>query len=309
MDNEKVQMLVSVAKMYYEDNLNQSAVAKVLGVSRPLVSKYLADAKDLGIVEIKIHSPFESDDVILDTICERYGIKGGNLIKGVNSNSMTEKMIVKSSYEFLLDTLKDGDCVGMSWGNMIGAVVKKTEQLEFDVKLNGDVCSLVGNSATANKNYHTDELCRAFSQATGLTPNFILAPAFYENSEELENIRSFELYQGIQKKWEKINFAIVNIENHPSVPDLATASRFGEKIKTAVGHMVSYYYDEDGNVINNDSDLVYRISMDQLKKADVVMGVCRCNTTTKNLIGALKCGIITHIFVDQKIAEEVVKQG
>ncbi len=62
---------------------------------------FLADAKELGIVEVKIHSPFETDDNIMDALRESYSIQGGSLINGVNSKSMTEKMIVKSSYDFI----------------------------------------------------------------------------------------------------------------------------------------------------------------------------------------------------------------
>ncbi len=73
-------------------------------------------------------------------------------------------------------------------------------------------------------------------------------------------------FNKIQESWRNINFVIVNIENHPSVPDLATASRFGRKLKKAVGHMLSYYYDKDGRMIASENDVVYRISLDQLKK-------------------------------------------
>ncbi len=38
------------------------------------------------------------------------------------------------------------------------------------------------------------------------------------------------------------------------------------------------------------------------------MGICRCNVTVDNLMGALRTGILTHIFVDQGIAKEVVKR-
>ncbi len=90
-----MQKLVTVAKMYYEDNMNQSKIAEAIGVSRPQISILLSDAKDLGIVEIKINSPFEMDDNIMDILRKVYNIKGGSLIRGVNSKSMTEKMIIK----------------------------------------------------------------------------------------------------------------------------------------------------------------------------------------------------------------------
>lgn len=308
MNTERMRKLVTVARMYYEDNMNQSEIATVLGVTRPLVSIYLSEAKELGIIEIKINSPFEADNNIMDILCRSFNLKGGSLIKGVNSKSMTEKMIVKASYEFIKETTRDGDCIGISWGNMIGDVVHYMEQQEEKLALNGTVCSLIGNSATASKNYHTDELCRAFGQAFGCEPHFALAPAFYETYSDLKSVKELDFFNKIQQSWEHVNFALVDIENHPSVPDLATASRFGSQLKNAVGHMVSYYYDKDGNMIENENDVVFRIPLEQLKKADVVMGICGCNVTIENLIAALRTGILTHIFVDQEIGQGVVKK-
>jgi len=306
VDIERIKKLVTVVKMYYEDNMNQSEIAKVIGVSRPLISNLLSEAKELGIIEIKIKSPLEMDNNTMGILCKTYNIKGGNLITGVNSKSMTEKMIVKSSYDFIKEIINHGDCIGLSWGNMIGDVVQFMEVQDEKLMLNGSVCSLIGNSATANKNYHTDELCRAFAQASGCEPHFALAPAFYESDEDLRSVSELDFFSKIQQSWEKVDFALVNIENHPSVPDLATASRFGSKLKDAVGHMVSYYYDKEGNIIENENDIVYRIPLEQLRKSKVVMGICRCNVTVENLVGALKTGILTHIFVDQEIAQEAV---
>jgi deoxyribonucleoside regulator len=221
---------------------------------------------------------------------------------------MTEKMITKSSYDFIKKVVNHDVNIGIGWGNMIGDVVELMEAQDDKLMLDGNVCVLVGNSATANKNYHTDELCRAFGEAAGCESHFALAPAFYETNEELQSLIDLNFFNKIQQSWRKVDFAIVNIENHPSVPDLATAPRFGRKLKDAVGHMISYYYDKNGNIIESENDVVLRISLDQLKKADIVMGICQCNVTVDNLIGALKTNILTHIFVDQKIAQGVVKR-
>ena len=48
-DNVKTQKMVEIAKMYYEEDLTQNEIAKRLGVSRPLVSKMLADANKFSI--------------------------------------------------------------------------------------------------------------------------------------------------------------------------------------------------------------------------------------------------------------------
>ena len=83
-------------------------------------------------------------------LCKISNPKGGNLINGVNSKSVTEKMIVKSSYDFIKKNVRHGDYIGISWGNMIGDVVELMESQDEKLMLNGNVCSLVGNSATRN---------------------------------------------------------------------------------------------------------------------------------------------------------------
>ena len=40
-DDGRIERLVNVAEMYYKQDMNQAEIAKVLGVSRPLVSVLL----------------------------------------------------------------------------------------------------------------------------------------------------------------------------------------------------------------------------------------------------------------------------
>ena len=55
---EKIKRLEVIARMYYEGRLTQREIAYKLGVSRPLISRLLQDARDLGLVEIRVyHNP------------------------------------------------------------------------------------------------------------------------------------------------------------------------------------------------------------------------------------------------------------
>lgn len=60
-EKEKVQRIIEVSKLYYINDMTQNEIAKELGISRPLVSKILNDAKELGFVTIQIKSPFEEE--------------------------------------------------------------------------------------------------------------------------------------------------------------------------------------------------------------------------------------------------------
>ena len=54
---EKQKKLAYVARKYYMEDQKQSDIARELGVSRPLISRMLSEARELGIVEITIHEP------------------------------------------------------------------------------------------------------------------------------------------------------------------------------------------------------------------------------------------------------------
>ena len=51
---DRLQRLTYVARCYYEQARTQNEIASELGVSRPLVSRMLREARRLGIVEIRI---------------------------------------------------------------------------------------------------------------------------------------------------------------------------------------------------------------------------------------------------------------
>ena len=54
------------------EDQKQSDIARELGVSRPLISRMLSEARELGIVEITIHEDTEFSEVV-DTL-EREGL-------------------------------------------------------------------------------------------------------------------------------------------------------------------------------------------------------------------------------------------
>ena len=55
MKLEKQRRLAHVARRYYLEDQKQSDIARELGISRPMVSRLLAEARELGVVEIRIH--------------------------------------------------------------------------------------------------------------------------------------------------------------------------------------------------------------------------------------------------------------
>ena len=74
MEYEKRRKMVEAAKLYYQMDFSQMEVAKKLGVSRPTVSRLLQQAKEEGIVEIKITDPSEKSRSLEQELEDKLGL-------------------------------------------------------------------------------------------------------------------------------------------------------------------------------------------------------------------------------------------
>lgn len=304
---DKVQRIIDVARMYYLDNLTQNEIAKKLDISRPLVSKILNDAKELGIVTIQIKSPFTNQETILEKFKNIYKLKGAVIVPQLSTTALTDQSILEAAKKYLKENFTEVTTLGLGWGNMLGPFIDKIEKEEKFLSLKGKVVPLIGNTNMSTRDYHPNDLIRVFGEKTGLSPAYFFAPAFLTTEQEKEIFMNIENYKDIYKLWEKIDTAFIGINSHPSVPDLATALRFGNALneKKAVGKILSYYFDKEGNIIEGENDFTIQIPWEKLKKIKRIIGIASSKTNKKAVIGALKTGIFTHIIISEKLAEEI----
>ncbi|MBE7470341.1 MAG: hypothetical protein HS114_14510 [Anaerolineales bacterium] len=61
MEDDRLELLGQVASWYYEDNLDQSVIAERIGKSRSMASRILQEAREVGLVEIKVTFPLKRD--------------------------------------------------------------------------------------------------------------------------------------------------------------------------------------------------------------------------------------------------------
>jgi len=54
LSDEELRLLVKVSRYYYEDGLNQDAITARMGLSRSKVSRLMAQAREVGVVQISV---------------------------------------------------------------------------------------------------------------------------------------------------------------------------------------------------------------------------------------------------------------
>lgn len=292
---EKQKRLAYVARRYYLEDQKQSDIAQELGVSRPLVSRMLSEARELGIVEITIHEPGARAARLLERLRLSSSIRGGVLVEDGTDNDATNQLLSQGAVELLRQL--GARRLGVGWGYLIGQLVTWLEENPQPNSAITDICPLVGNASIPARNYQSNENVRLMAQQLGASPHFLYLPALPESLEEKQLLCSTEVYRQIDQQWQKIDTALVNIGDYPSSPDFASLVRYGSLLQRqrACGRMLIYYFNEEGTVIQSEQDFAIQIPIDTLKRCPNIVGVCSANTSTKALGGALKSGFFTHI--------------
>lgn len=304
---EKKKRLAHVARKYYMEDQKQSDIARDLGVSRPLISRMLSEARELGIVEITIHEPGAREARLLERLRLTSSIRGGVLVEEGESGDGTNRLLSQGAVELLrqLGVRR----LGVGWGYLIGQLVSWLEENPQPNSTITDICPLVGNASIPARNYQSNENVRLMAQQMGATPHFLYLPALPESLEEKQVLCSTEVYRQIYQQWEGLDTALVNIGDYPSSPDFASLVRYGSLLQRerACGRMLIYYFNEDGFVIQSEQDFAIQIPIDLLKRCPNIIGVCSANTSVKALRGALKSGFFTHLVARAELIKALLE--
>ena len=202
---EKQKKLAYVARRYYLDDQKQSDIAQELGVSRPLVSRMLSEARELGIVEITVHEPGAQTTRLMDRLRLSGSIRGGVLVEDGEDNDATNRLLSQGAVELLgqLGTRR----LGVGWGYLIGQLVTWLEENPRPDSAVTDICPLVGNASIPARNYQSNENVRLMAQQLGATPHFLYLPALPDSLEEKQVLCSTEVYRQIYQQWEGLDTA------------------------------------------------------------------------------------------------------
>lgn len=307
LSREKQKRLAYVARRYYLDDQKQSEIARELGVSRPMVSRLLSEARELGVVEITIHDTETQRDSLLERLRLSSSIQSGVLVEDGEDDDATNQLLSQGAVELLhrLGTRR----LGVGWGHLIGQLVTWLEQNPQPNSTVTDICPLVGNASIPARNYQSNENVRLMAQQLGAAPHFLYLPALPEGLEEKQLLCSTEIYRQIHQQWTQLDTALVNIGDYPSSPDFASLVRYGSLLQQyhACGRMLVYYFNEGGTIIQSEQDFAIQVPLETLRRCPNLIGVCSANTSVKAVRGALRSGLLTHLVARSELVRELLE--
>ncbi len=115
ISDARLNKLWQVASLYYEKHLTQEEIASIVGVSRPMISRMLADAQSNGIVEITVKEPVYLAGGYKETLKKVYGlasVQGVRIDRQGDPEGNRKIAQVCCEYLFSLTGVKN---IGIGW--------------------------------------------------------------------------------------------------------------------------------------------------------------------------------------------------
>ncbi|HHJ07143.1 MAG TPA: hypothetical protein ENK24_06560, partial [Anaerolineae bacterium] len=125
MDKDRLELLMQVATWYYEENQEQSVIAKRIGKSRSMVSRLLQEARDQGLVEIRVRHPLQTDPELESQLVQTFGLsRAWVLADPPNNYTLLLRSLGKLGARCLQQKLHDNIKIGIGWGASLHQLVR-----------------------------------------------------------------------------------------------------------------------------------------------------------------------------------------
>jgi DNA-binding transcriptional regulator LsrR (DeoR family) len=304
-------LLAKAARLYFLDDRSQDDVAAVLGTTRSNVSRMLRQARDLGIVEIRIVDPTGRDQELEAALRDRFGLADVRVVEAATGTDVLAA-VGQVAARWLDETLRDGQVVALSWGQTLQAVVRSVEGLS---RRDVEVVQLVGGLSALDSGRTGQELVHELSERMGARHRYLHAPALFGSAEALAMMRREQTIAGALDVAKQADVAVVGIGT-PGVGSseallgalgLTPAQRADFDASGAVGDVCGRFYDLSGREVSQVvAERVLAVTLHDLRAIPTVAGVAAGEDKAPGILGALRGRIVDVLICDQAAARSVL---
>jgi len=304
-------LLAKAARLYFLEDRSQDDVAAVLGTTRSNVSRMLKQARDLGIVEIRIVDPAGRDQELELALRARFGLADARVLEATPDTDVLAG-VGRLAMRWLDGTLRDGQVVALSWGQTLQAVVRAVDGLS---RRDVEVVQLVGGLSALDSAVTGQELVHELSERMGARHRYLHAPALFGSAEALTMMLRERTIAGALDAAKAADIAVVGIGT-PGVGSsealldalgLSPAERAEFDASGAVGDICARFYDLSGREVRSVvAERVLAVTLDDLRAIPVVVGVAAGSEKAPGILGALRGQIVDVLICDQAAARSVL---
>lgn len=310
---DDVQLMVQVARLYYENGLNQENVARRLNITRQKVSRLLIGARTQNIVRIAICDPLPQDSSLSEEFKTMFGLREVVLASGEGLESdQLRTSIGMVAGETIKRVVTDDQTIGIGWGRTLYEGINALRQ-------NGarrvKVVPLIGGIGDMTPFFQVNELARRLAEVFDGSFRYIYAPAFTQDQKTLESLEKTREVAQVMELWSHLDVAIVGI-GHVEFQQMSSMF-FAQHIppgslaqleaRGAVGDICARFFDIQGKQVVPGTGVI-GVDLSQLRAIPEVIAIAGGIEKVRAVLGALRGGYVKTLITDTATARAVLAE-
>jgi deoxyribonucleoside regulator len=125
------ELIIKVARMYYEDELKQNNIADNLNLTQSQVSVMLKEAKQKGFIKINIAPPIHQD--LQQELISRYPHLIEAIIVDCQDDANLKTEIGKAAAKYFEQNVRNEDVIAISCGTTIGSMINRMTADKYSI--------------------------------------------------------------------------------------------------------------------------------------------------------------------------------
>lgn len=313
MQDLQKNLMYKVCLSYYNDNLTQQDIGKKYGISRIMVSRLLKKAIQEKMVEIKIHSPSDTNISLERMLEAKYMLKE---VVVVSCHSATDEGVISEIGEmaahWFVNTLEGSETIALSWGKSMLGFINALPTVNYP---NLKVVQMIGGLGEPGADVHGTDLTRRFAQVFNAKPSMLSSPGIVKSKTICDALKDDHQINETLKLAASADLAIMGIGGfNPSSQIYSTDIILsGEDKETlmqnnAVGDLSLHFFNQDGKLINGSlNDRIVGLEIEQIQKIPRTIGIAGGSGKHASVLAALRGKFLNVLITDEKTAQFLLK--
>jgi deoxyribonucleoside regulator len=314
--DERDDLLADVAEMYYVEDRTQAQISRAIGMTRSAVSRMLTEARQKGIVQIRVQRPLRFDEALEAALQERFNLQGAHVLVGQETSDYDKlrRQLGRVTAGVLEDRLQPEMTCGVAWGTTVSATIEALPEVDLSPL---QIVQLVGVLQSNSHAFNAQALVDIMARKLNGEGIYLYSPFIVENAQTARSILSLPDVRETLDTGRRSDIALVGIG---TVLDPAYSSLYqgghitletldALKREGAVGDVGGVHIDINGRVAGSAlNERMVGISGDDLLAVPTRLAVAGGVAKAQAVLGALRGGYVNLLVTDSETAKAVLQE-
>ncbi len=299
-----------IAWYYFQEGLTQSAIADHVGLSRARVNQIIGELRASGAVQLHINTPYGPCVELEAALKHRFHLREVIVVPVPAPETDIRRVTGMAAGQYLSETIRDGDVVGVAWGGTIdaaaGAITRKNGRSTTVVSF----CGGFPKSTPVNPY----DVAARFARLLGGPCYYVTAPMFADNKAMRDALVDSDSVQEAFQQVRKVDIALLSaVDLTPQSRSLEYGLISEEQRQSllaagAVGDICGHYLTAQGGTVEHEiTDRIVAPPIGDLIAIPHLVLASGGEAKTPIILAALRLHLAHTLIIDESAATRLLQ--